>query len=107
MHKFALGLAVLTMAAAPALAQTPMSFADVDLDASGELSFAELQAVWPDLTEDEFNAADLDANGSLNVDELNALQPSSVPAPAPGGDTMSAPATPLDPGGSLSDTSED
>lgn len=105
MHKFALGLAVLTMAAAPALAQTPMSFADVDLDASGELSFAELQAVWPDLTEDEFNAADLDANGSLNIDELNALQPSSVPAP--GGDTMSAPATPLDPGGSLSDTSED
>jgi hypothetical protein len=105
MHKFSLGLAVLTMAAAPALAQTPMSFADVDLDASGELSFTELQAVWPDLTEDEFNAADLDANGSLNVDELNALQPSSVPAPIP--DAMDAPATPLDPGGSLSDTSED
>lgn len=93
MRKFALGLVALSMAAAPALAQTPMTFADVDTDASGELSFVELQAVWPDLTEDEFNAVDLDMSGSLNAEELNALQPSTMPAPA--ADAMSEP-TPMD-----------
>ncbi|MCP8882781.1 hypothetical protein NIM87_04665 [Devosia sp. XJ19-1] len=93
MRKFALGLVALSLAAAPALAQTPMTFADVDTDASGELSFLELQAVWPDLTEDEFNAVDLDLSGGLNADELNALQPSTMPAPM--GDAMSVP-TPLD-----------
>lgn len=106
MNKIALGLVALTIAAAPALAQTPMNFADVDLDASGELSFAELQAVWPDLTEEEFTAADMDANGSLSADELNALQPSTLSAPAPMDDAMSKPAVPLDPAHSLTEKSE-
>lgn len=85
MKKLVLGLTVLAFAAAPALAQTPLTFADVDTDGSGELSFEELIAVWPDLTRDEFMAVDLDMNGSLNVDELNALQPSTVPAPVDDG----------------------
>lgn len=86
MRKLTLGLAALTLMAAPALAQTPLTFADVDADASGELTFAELQTVWADLTEDEFNAVDLDMSGGLNADELNALQPSAMPAtPADGG----------------------
>ena len=82
MKKTALGLMALTLFAAPAFAQAPMNFADVDIDASGELSFEELLAVWPDLTQDEFMAADLDMNGTLNADELNGLQPSTLPAPA-------------------------
>lgn len=79
MHKLALSLAVLGLSATAAFAQTPTSFADVDADASGELSFAELQLVWTDLTQQEFDAADADASGGLTPDELNTLQPAAVP----------------------------
>ncbi len=89
MHKIVLSLAVIGFTASTALAQTPTSFADVDTDGNGELSFAELQLVWPDLTQAEFDAADADTSDGLAVDELNTLQPASVPAPAEG--------APLDP----------
>lgn len=102
MKKFALGFAALTFASSAALAQTPMTFAEVDTDANGELSYAELVVVWPDLTEAEFNAADLNMSGGLDPDELNALQPSTLPAPAPGEAPapMDAPA-PLDAPGEM------
>jgi len=80
MHKFALSLAVIGLATTAALAQTPTSFADVDTDASGELSFDELQLVWADLTQEEFDVADRDGSGGLTPDELNALQPVALPA---------------------------
>lgn len=83
MHKFALSLAVLGLATSAAMAQTPTTFADVDTDGNGELSFAELQLVWPDLTDAEFTAADADGSRGLNVNELNSLQPAAVPTPAP------------------------
>ncbi|WEK04309.1 MAG: hypothetical protein P0Y65_19360 [Candidatus Devosia phytovorans] len=90
MKKFALGLAIAGLTATAALAQTPMSFGDVDTDGNGELSYAELQAVWPDLGQPEFDAADADASGGLNADELNSLQPAAAPAapaaPAPAPD---------------------
>ena len=107
MKKTALGLLALTIVAAPALAQTPLTFAEVDVDASGELSFEELQAAWPDLTQDEFMAADLDMNGALSVDELNGLQPSTLPAPAAAApvDSMEVPDAPATPD-SLLDTTE-
>lgn len=82
MHKIALTLAALGLATTAAVAQTPTSFADVDTDGSGELSFAELQGVWPDLAQAEFDAADADASTGLTADELNSLQPAAVPAPA-------------------------
>lgn len=80
MHKLALSLAVLGLSAGAAFAQTPTSFADVDTDANGELSFAELQLVWTDLQQGEFDAADADASGGLSADELNTLQPAALPA---------------------------
>ncbi|KRA44907.1 hypothetical protein [Devosia sp. Root635] len=80
MHKIALSLAVLGLSAGAAFAQTPTSFVDVDTDANGELSFAELQLIWTDLTQDEFDGADADASGGLTPDELNSLQPSTLPA---------------------------
>ena len=80
MHKLALSLAVLGLSAGVAFAQTPTSFADVDTDANGELSFAELQLVWPDLQQAEFDAADADTSGGLSADELNTLQPAALPA---------------------------
>lgn len=95
MHKIALGFAVLGLSTAAAFAQTPTSFADVDIDTSGELSFAELQAVWPDLAQAEFDTADADSSGGLTADELNGLQPAAVPAPAaPVAPTMDAPLDP-------------
>ncbi|MBE7732732.1 EF-hand domain-containing protein [Devosia faecipullorum] len=81
MRRIVLTLAALTLGAMPALAQTPLTFAQVDSDANGELSYEELRAVWTDFTEDEFVAADLDASGGLSPDELNALQKSALPAP--------------------------
>jgi hypothetical protein len=82
MHKIALSFAVLGLSAGAAFAQTPTTFADVDADASGELSLVELQVVWPDLTEAEFTGADVDVSGGLSAEEVNSLQPAAVPAPA-------------------------
>lgn len=81
MRKFALALAAVGAFALPAVAQTPLTFADVDSDGNGELSFVELQVVWPDLTQEEFDAADADMSGGLSPDELNSLQPAAVSAP--------------------------
>ena len=80
MHKLALSLAVLGLSAGAAFAQTPTSFTDVDTDANGELSFAELQVVWTDLQQSEFDVADADTSGGLSADELNTLQPAALPA---------------------------
>lgn len=81
MQKTALGLVALIALATPALAQVPLNFTEVDTDASGELSYSELQAVWPDLTADQFSAADLDLNGSLSADELAGFQPATLSEP--------------------------
>lgn len=80
MHKIALAVAALGLSTIAAVAQTPTSFTDVDTDANGELSFAELQVAWPDLTQGEFDGADADGSGGLTPDELNTLQPAALPA---------------------------
>ena len=92
MHKIALSLAVLGLATTAAFAQSPTTFADVDSDGNGELSFAELSVVWSDLTEAEFMAADTDGSAGLNVDELNTLQPTALPTPVPNGAVEMEPA---------------
>src|SRR5690606_17586581 len=108
MKKTALALVALTALSPPALAQAPLNFIDVDADASGELSFAELQAVWPDLTQDQFAAADLDANGNLSADELNGLQPATLSEPIPLDGAAPAPADANGTGSkSLIDTTDD
>lgn len=92
MHKIVLSLAVLGLTATTAFAQTPTTFADVDVDANGELSLVELQAAWPDMTAVEFQGADTDGSGGLAAPELNAVQDAAAPAaPAP----EPAPETPL------------
>lgn len=78
MRKFALGLVALTLASSAALAQTPITFAQVDLDGDGRLNFAELQAVWPDLTEADFAAVDVEGTGSITPAQLDTLQPSTL-----------------------------
>jgi hypothetical protein len=91
MHKIVLSLAALGLTTGIAFAQTPTSFADVDADANGELSFAELQTVWPDLSQDEFNAADADMSEGLSTTELASLQP----AAAPQAQSLPAPSEPM------------
>lgn len=49
-----------------------LATADTMLDADGDglVSLAEVQAVYPDLSEDQFAALDADGNGSLDEVEL-------------------------------------
>jgi len=98
MRRIALGLFALTLATSTALAQTPLTFAEVDSDGNGELSFEELSAVWPDITQEEFDRADVNMSGGLSPDELNALQPATLPAPGdappPAGDPAAPEALP-------------
>ena len=88
MHKIALSLAVFGLSATAAFAQTPTTFADLDADANGELSIAEIQVAWPDLGQDEFTTADADASGGLSTAELSTLQPAGG---APAAETLPAP----------------
>jgi len=68
---------ILSLAAALALTSTAIAqdatFADIDTDQSGDLSFAELTVTLPDLTMDAFTTADVDANGALSEEEYTTL----------------------------------
>lgn len=48
-------------------------FVTLDLDASGGLSLAEVQAALPDTTQEQFTAVDVDANGELSTEEFVVL----------------------------------
>jgi hypothetical protein len=67
----ALGLST-AGAFAQAAAPAAPDFATIDADKSGDISFAEAQTAWPDLTEDAFKAADTDTSGALSQAELDA-----------------------------------
>ena len=60
-------------------AQAP-TFADFDANQDGQLTLEEIQAVIPDFTQDDFNAADTDQNGTLSPDEFDALGMQDAPA---------------------------
>ena len=49
------------------------SFADIDADQSGDLTYAEVTAVAPEITMEAFSAADADRNGSLSEAEFAGL----------------------------------
>ncbi len=69
-------LATLTVIAfaSPALAQDKMlDFATIDADASGAVTWEEVQAAAPDMTEEAFKAADADASGDLSEEEFVAI----------------------------------
>ncbi|GKY86820.1 hypothetical protein [Sinisalibacter aestuarii] len=55
------------------LASTPALFAQ-DADEDGLVTFDELVAAYPDVTEDTFNAADANGDGTLDADELAAAR---------------------------------
>jgi len=51
----------------------PIDFVALDTDANGKLSLEEVQVAWPDLSQQQFEAADTDHDGALSEDEANAL----------------------------------
>ncbi|MFC0011165.1 hypothetical protein [Devosia nitrariae] len=82
MNKLMLSLAALGLAAGAAYAQDQTSFASLDADANGELSFEEITVIWPQLTQEQFTAADLDVSAGLSGEEVAAVQ-SAAAATAP------------------------
>lgn len=68
----ATGLAVSSAAFAQAQQQYP-PFDAVDADNNGEISFVEMQATFPAVTEDVFTSGDTDGSGGLSPDEYGAM----------------------------------
>lgn len=73
MKKIILSSLVVLGLSTAAFAQVATDFATVDADASGGITFEEAVVAWPDLTQDAFTAADIDANGELSAEEYDAL----------------------------------
>lgn len=48
--------------------------ADADVNGDGILSVAEVQAVYPEVTPEQFSAMDLNADGALDEEEVIAAQ---------------------------------
>ncbi|MGX1499346.1 EF-hand domain-containing protein [Roseibium aggregatum] len=61
-------------ASSAALAQG-MSFEAVDLDQDGYVTYEEIAAAVPTLSEDAFNAADANQDSFLDPDEFATVQP--------------------------------
>lgn len=69
MKKLAITLAMGLATSGMALAQ---GLTDMDADGSGSLSLAELQAMYPSLTEEGFISIDANADGAVDEAELTA-----------------------------------
>ena len=59
-------IALLTVLAAPLAAQD----ASIDINGDGMYSFPELQAVMPEMTDEDFTALDTSGDGLLDADEI-------------------------------------
>lgn len=79
--KFAAPVLLVTMATGALAADLPMV---EDADASGAWSMAELQTVWPALTDDGFMAVDTNADGSIDATELQTAWDNGVLKPVEG-----------------------
>lgn len=69
MKRTAIALVIAAAGASPLLAQDML-----DANEDGFLSLAELQAAYPDLTEEAFTEADANGDGVLDQDELAAAR---------------------------------
>ncbi len=48
------------------------SLADIDTDGDGFVSFPEMSAAYPTMTEDGFNVVDTNGDGVVDADEMDA-----------------------------------
>lgn len=67
-------IAVLSGLAVPGFAQD----AEIDINGDGMYSYAELQAVMPEITEDDFTSMDTSGDGLLDADEIASAQASGM-----------------------------
>ena len=74
MKKILVSILALGLATSGAMAQMAAApdLVTADADKSGDVSFAEAQLIWADLTADAFAAADADASGALSQAEFDA-----------------------------------
>lgn len=77
MRKLTIAAIIGVFPASVALAQTPM-LTDVDTDANGTLSMAELQVAYPSLTEEGFTAIDANGDGAVDRAEFTAAVEAGV-----------------------------
>lgn len=75
---------MISLAAAVALAGAAFAQGDasaIDANGDGMMSMEEMQAAYPDLTEETFNAIDANGDGSIDADELSAaIEAGTLPA---------------------------
>lgn len=71
MNPYFIAMVLSTGVTSVALAQTMLPEI-ADTDGSGAWSLGELQAVWPDMTEEAFATVDTNADGSVDTAELTA-----------------------------------
>lgn len=57
-----------------ATAANAVTLADLDADGDGMVTFEELSAVLPDVSEEVFSTADLNADGMIDEEELTGAQ---------------------------------
>ncbi len=72
MQRIALTTCVAALIAGAAVA------ADYDADGDGQVTFDEILALVPTMTEETFSTVDTDGDGMLNADELAAAQESGL-----------------------------
>ena len=82
MKKLLVSVLVLGLGISGAMAQAASDFTAVDIDASGDVSLIEAQAVWPDLTEEAFAAAERRRHRSGRVRGLSGCQSAGLRAAA-------------------------
>ncbi|MCV2891959.1 EF-hand domain-containing protein [Lentibacter sp. XHP0401] len=73
MNKFALTIATLATAMSPALAMSDNAV-EVDANGDGVLSLEEVQAIWADVTAEDFAVMDANSDGSLDDEEIKAAE---------------------------------
>ena len=76
-HVSKVTLAALTALCLPAYAMGA-GVADLDANGDGLLRVAEVQAVYPDVTAEQYSAMDLNADGALDDAEVQSAQEAGV-----------------------------
>ena len=73
MKTILLSIAALILSTASVFAQATPDYATVDANADTSVTWEELTAAWPEITQEQFTAADVDASGGLSAEEYATL----------------------------------
>ena len=79
MKKLLITVAAIGMTSATFAQAMAPTFAEVDTDMSSGVTITEAQAVWPDMTQEAFDAADTNLDGQIDQAEFD-LYVASLPA---------------------------